>query len=287
MTLRELPDARAASRPKGYDWDSPPVALTEWVERPMAAEADDPNTVSIYGVIGEDFWSGEGFTAKRMAAALRLIGKNAVTVNVNSPGGDMFEGMAIYNLLREHRAEVTVKIMGIAASAASVIAMAGDQVLMGTGSMMMIHNAWGLVVGNRHDYLDAAEVFGQFDASMADIYAARTGMDAKDVLAMLDGPSKASDGTFMSAAEAIEKGFADATFEAASSEAAKAAGGPSDLIARRRLEAKLATAGMGRRERFDLINAISSGPRDATRPAERDAGDLTADLMSAITTLRS
>lgn len=286
MSLRKLHKPAAFQRPEGYTWDTPPAAFTEWTERPLAAEADDPNTISIYGVIGEDFWTGEGFTAKRMAGILRSIGKHDVTVNINSPGGDMFEGLAIYNLLREHSAAVTVKVMGIAASAASVIAMAGDKVLMGTGSMLMIHNAWGLVVGNRHDFADAADVFKTFDGSMAAIYADRTGKSVDDVLAMLDGPTRASDGTYMTAAEAIDLGFADDTFEPDESAAEASASLPADLIARRRTEAALAKAGMGRKERFDTINSLSA-PRDASRPAARDAGDMTADILSAIKTLRS
>lgn len=286
MSLRKLHKPAAFQRPDGYTWDTPPAALIEWTERPMAAEADNPNTVSIYGVIGEDFWTGEGFTAKRMAGILRSIGKHDVTVNINSPGGDMFEGLAIYNLLREHTAAVTVKVMGIAASAASIIAMAGDKVMMGTGSMLMIHNCWGLVIGNRHDFADAADVFKAFDGSMAAIYADRTGKSVDDILAMLDGPTRASDGTYMTAAEAIDMGFADDTFEPEENAADASASLPADLIARRRTEAALAKAGMGRKDRFDTINSLSA-PRDASRPAARDAGDLTADLMSAIATLRS
>lgn len=296
MSLRKLHKPAAFQRPDGYTWDTPAVAFSEWTERPLAAEGDDPNTISIYGVIGEDFWTGEGFTAKRMAAALRSIGKNAVTVNVNSPGGDMFEGLAIYNLLREHPAEVTVKVMGIAASAASVIAMAGDNVLMGTGSMLMIHNAWGLVIGNRHDFADAADVFKTFDSSMASIYAARTDIKVEDVLTMLDGPTRSSDGTYMTAAEAIEKGFADDTFEPEDSDAQASASVPADLIARRRTEAALAKAGMGREERFNTINSLSSrrdatgetsAQRDASRNAARDAGDLAVAARQLISTLRN
>lgn len=271
MSLRKLPEAKAFKRPDCYQWDSPSDALGEWSERPSAAEADEPNTISILDTIGEDFW-GEGFTAKRAAAALRAIGKNDVTVNINSPGGDMFEGLAIYNLLREHPAKVTVKVMGVAASAASIIAMAGDEVQMGTGSIMMVHNAWGLVIGNRHDFTDAAEVFETFDQSMASIYAARTGLDKDEILAMLDGPSRNSDGTYMSADDAIEKGFADATFEAGEVEGPSASI-PADILARRRMEAALAKQGVSRKDRAELINSIS-GERDAAQPAARDAGDI-------------
>jgi ATP-dependent protease ClpP protease subunit len=287
MSLRDLPTAKAFQRPEGYTWDAPPVALHEWAERPLAAEGDNANTVSIYGVIGEDYWTGEGFTAKRMAGALRSVGKNAVTVNINSPGGDMFEGLAIYNLLREHPAEVTIKVMGVAASAASIIAMAGDKVLMGTGAMMMIHNAWGVVVGNRHDFADAADVFNTFDSSMAEIYADRTGLKAEEILTMLDGPSRSSDGTYMTAAESIDKGFADGSFEASESADTKASASvPADLIARRRTEAALAKAGMGRKERFDTLNSLS-GQRDATRPAARDAGKLAVEMTRLLANFKN
>jgi ATP-dependent Clp protease, protease subunit len=288
MSLKKLPQPQAFDRPLGYTWDAPSTALERWATAPIAAEADDPDTISIYGVIGEDYWTGEGFTAKRMAGALRGIGKNAVTVNINSPGGDMFEGLAIYNLLREHPARVTIKVMGVAASAASIIAMAGDEVLMGTGSIMMIHNAWGLVVGNRHDFADAASVFETFDGSMASIYAARTGIAEADIMAMLDGPTQASDGTYMKASEAIEMGFADGEFEGTATDSAAARSEiPADVKARRMVEAALAKQGMGRRDRADLINSFSGGPRDATAPAARDAGKTAAALADLLSTIRS
>lgn len=140
MSKIKLHRPQAFDRPDHLQWDAPSQALSRWSEMPAAAEADNPNTISIYDVIGED-WSGEGVTARRIAAALRRIGENDVTVNINSPGGDMFEGLAIYNLLAEHPGAVNVRVMGIAASAASIIAMAGDTIEMGLGSFIMIHNA--------------------------------------------------------------------------------------------------------------------------------------------------
>ncbi|MBQ2263256.1 MAG: Clp protease ClpP [Loktanella sp.] len=285
MSLKKLPQPQAFDRPQGYAWDASSEAMSHWADKPIAAEADDPNTVSIYGVIGEDMFD-DGFTARRMGAALRSIGRNAVTVNVNSPGGDMFEGLAIYNLLREHPAKVTVKVMGVAASAASLIAMAGDEVQMGTGSIMMIHNAWGAVIGNRHDFADAASVFETFDASMASIYAARTGMKEEDLMAMLDGPNKTSDGTYMTAAEAIEKGFADTEFEGASGSTASASIAP-DILARRRLEAALAKTGMPRSERRALLADAKGGKHDAAPTVTHDADALSAGLSQLFTAIKS
>src|SRR5690606_26247503 len=124
-----------------------------------------------------------------VAAALRAMGAGPVTVNVNSPGGDMFEGLAIYNLLREHEGEVTVKVLGLAASAASIIAMAGDTVQIARAGFLMIHNCWVVAQGNRHDLREYAEMMEPFDAAMADIYSARTGLDATEVQKQLDAES--------------------------------------------------------------------------------------------------
>ena len=250
MSLRKLP-VKALTRPQSYQFDAPAEALDKW--KPQAAEADG-NTISVYDVIGQDWWTGEGVTAKRVAAALRSIGANPVTVNVNSPGGDMFEGLAIYNLLVEHPAEVTVRVMGIAASAASIIAMAGDKVEMGLGSMLMIHNSWGMVVGNQNDMRDAAETFAEFDAAMADIYAARTGMKANEIAAMMDAE------TYMRAETAIDKGFADATFEAPEYSEKDRGDGKKALA---RIDATLAKAGMPRSERRALMREAAGMPSAA------------------------
>lgn len=255
MTVRRLPAARAPERRAGLDWDAPSSALERWAERPLAAEADEAATISIYDIIGEDWWTGEGFTAKRAAAALRSIGPNPVTVQINSPGGDMFEGVAIYNLLREHPAEVRVKVMGLAASAASIIAMAGDRVEMGVGTFLMIHNAWGVVVGNRNDFRAAAEMFDEFDGAMADIYVARTGQERAEITAMMDAER------WLRAEEAIAKGFADATFEGPEETTPPAA--RAEMSARRRIDATLAKAGMARSERRRLMRDAAGTPNAA------------------------
>lgn len=284
MSLRQLPKAQAAALPKCYSWDAPAEALTRWADLPLAAGEDDVTTVSIYDVIGEDWWSGEGFTAKKMAGILRNVGGRDVTVKINSPGGDMFEGMAIYNQLAEYRGRVTVKIMGLAASAASIIAMSGDDVLMGDGSILMIHRAWGAVVGNFHDFSAAGPVFDTFDRSLAAIYAGRTAISEGDIISMMDGPSRNSDGTYFTVAEAIEKNFADGTFDdAAADPSAARAKLSSPVLDRRHWEAKLARAGFSRTEREKLFNL---GQRDATQPAARDAGADLADVRRLIETFK-
>lgn len=255
MTVRRLPAARAPDRRAGLDWDAPSSALERWAERPLAAEADETATISIYDVIGEDWWTGEGVTAKRIAGALRAIGTQPVTVQVNSPGGDMFEGVAIYNLLREHPAEVTVKVMGIAASAASIIAMAGDRVEMGLGTFLMIHNAWAVVIGNRNDMREVADAFEVFDNAMVDIYEARSGLGRADIVAMMDGE------TYLGPTDAIAKGLADATFEGPDETTPPAA--RAELSARRRIDAALAKSGMPRSERRRLARDAAGTPSAA------------------------
>lgn len=274
MSLRKIPNIKNFERPNGFQWDAPSDALARWSEMPLAAEADDPNTISIYDVIGEDWWTGGGFTAKRAAAALRSIGSEPVTVKINSPGGDMFEGIAIYNLLRDHPAKVSVEVMGIAASAASIIAMAGDNISMGLGTFLMIHNAWGIVIGNRHDMREAAGLFDAFDGALADIYEARTGMKRKDIEALMDAE------TFMGPSEAVDKGFADevdGNLKASQAENRLS----KEVSAKRRLESLLAQTGVPRVERRRLVEEAMGGERDAALTVTRDA-DLDVSGLKAL-----
>lgn len=284
MSLRKLPEAKTFARPQNFQWDAPSDVLAKWSAAPVAAVADDPNTITIYEVIGEDYWSGGGFTAKRMSGALRAIGSNPVTVKINSPGGDMFEGIAIYNLLREHPAKVTIDVMGWAASAASIIAMAGDEIRMGLGTFMMVHNAWGVVIGNRHDMRDAAKLFDGFDAAIVDIYAVRTSGDRKHIEKLMDAE------TFMGPTQAVEEGFADSVVDdlvGKDGDANNSADRP--LAVRRQIEAALARAGHPRNKRSEMLSELmNSAPRDASRPpAARDAGVDPAALQQLLNTIRS
>lgn len=280
MSIRDLPLATAPARPKNLQWETPSDVLARWVDAPAAAASGDDATITIYDVIGEDWWTGGGFTDKRMAAALRSIGDRDVTVDINSPGGDMFEGIAMYNMLAQHKGRVTVNVMGLAASAASIIAMAGDTINMAPGSFMMIHNAWGVVVGNKADMRASADIFDSFDGALADIYEARTGVARGEIVKLMDAE------TFMSASDAIKRGFADG--EAAASTAASAAAKHDPaLMARRQTEAALAKAGFSRGDRKNMIAALGGAPRDAgtPTPAARDAGTLTG-LRALIETMK-
>jgi ATP-dependent protease ClpP protease subunit len=139
------------------------------------AEASNTAVVRIFGDIG-DSWFGDSVSAAQFAADLEEVGDvQALEVRLNSPGGDMFDGVAIYNTLRNHPAKVTAYVDGLAASAASVIAMGADELVMGTGTQLMIHDAWALSVGNADEMRAQAAVMDQLSDSMADIYADRAG----------------------------------------------------------------------------------------------------------------
>lgn len=280
MSLRTLPEAKTFQRPQNFQWDAPSDVLAKWADTPLAASESDDASITMFEVIGEDWWSGGGVTAKRVSAALRAIGDRDVTVKVNSPGGDMFEGIAIYNLLRAHKAKVTIEVLGWAASAASIIAMAGDEIRMGIGTFMMVHNAWGVVVGNRHDMREAATLFDGFDGAIADIYEARTGMKRKDIEQLMDAE------TFMGPSEAVDKGFADfVDNDLGSTETRNSA--PEKVNVRRRMDALLAKDGVPRSERRRMFAELTGGTQDAAPRTMHDAGQLAAALQRLTATIKS
>ncbi|EOV9595185.1 head maturation protease, ClpP-related [Cronobacter dublinensis] len=255
MTIKSLP-AAPEGRPFAREKPDLPAAAMERWNGSIRAARDGDNSISIFDVIGADYW-GEGVTASRIAGALRSLNGEDVTVNINSPGGDMFEGLAIYNLLREYDGKVTVKVLGLAASAASIIAMAGDEVQIGRGAFLMIHNCWVYAMGNRHDLAQIATDMAPFDKAMSDIYQARSGLDAATVDKMMDGE------TYIGGSEAVEKGFADSLLSADEI----ADDDESPVAALRKLDALLAKANTPRSERRKLLKALSgSTPGAAATP---------------------
>ena len=245
MSKKQLPVAPAGRPCARVTCETLPSALDRWDGGIKAATTDD-NTISVFDVIGQDYW-GEGITAKRIAGALRAMNGADVTVNINSPGGDMFEGLAIYNLLREYEGHVTVKVLGIAASAASIIAMAGDDIQIGRGAFLMIHNCWLYAMGNRHDFAELAQSLEPFDTAMADIYAARSGLDIAAVQKLMDAES------YIGGSDAVAKGLADSLLSAD----AVSDGDESPAAALRKLDALLAKTNTPRSERRKLIKALT------------------------------
>lgn len=276
MSLRKLPEIKAFDGLSSLTFEPDEDALAKWRPGVRAAVEGDDNVISIYDVIGEDFWTGQGMTSKRIAGALRRIGGQDVTVNVNSPGGDFFEGIAIYNLLREHPAKVTVKVMGLAASAASVIAMAGDEIQISEIGFLMVHNAWAIAVGNRHDFNEAAATLEPFDDAMAGLYANRAGVEKAEAASWMD------EETWFNGSRAIEVGLADGLLPSSQvSESTEQS--TKSLAAARRVEAALAKQGLPRSERRSLIGELS---RHAVAAGDRSAV-ASDELKAAIEQLRS
>lgn len=220
----------------------------------VKAADDDSDTITIYETIGESFFS-EGFTSKKMAALLKAAGKKDVTVSINSPGGSFFEGATIYNLLNEHPGKVTVKIPGMAASAAAVIAMAGDEIVISKIGFVMIHNVWGCLCGNKAELRKAADDMESFDGALADVFEARTGLDRAEIIEMLDKD------TWLNGKEAVEKGFADKILPAKAVDKGKS-DKKTKAEARRTIEAALGAQGVSRKDRENLLKT-AIGERDA------------------------
>lgn len=158
------------------------------------------NQIDIYGDIGESMW-GESVSAVDVKASLENM-TGDITVRINSGGGDVFDGIAIYNLLDQYDGNVTVKIDALAASAASVIAMAGDSIEMADNALMMIHDPWTISLGDSADMRKTADLLDKIRDSIVTTYQAKSSLSTEDISAMMN------DETWFSANEAISNGFA-------------------------------------------------------------------------------
>lgn len=163
----------------------------------------DKAEIWIYEMIGEDFWTGGGITAKNFQKELSDIKASQIDLHINSPGGVVFDGITIYNLIKQHPANVTTYIDGLAASIASVIALAGDKVVMAANALYMVHNPTGLAMGTATDMRSLADVLDKIAGTMVGTYVGKTGKPEGDIKAMLDAE------TWMTADEAMEHGFID------------------------------------------------------------------------------
>ncbi|HOD98929.1 MAG TPA: Clp protease ClpP [Syntrophales bacterium] len=163
----------------------------------------DKAEVWIYEEIGEDFWTGGGVTAKNFQKELSAIKAGQIDLHINSPGGAVFDGITIYNLIKQHPANVTTYIDGIAASIASVIALAGDKIVMAENALYMIHNPSGMVMGTAKDMRTFADTLDKVGGTMVTAYTGKTGKDADIIKALLDAE------TWFTADEAKEMGFVD------------------------------------------------------------------------------
>lgn len=184
----------------------------------VEASADgDVGEITIYEQIGLDWWTGEGMTAKKFSDLLAsMAGKEKVVLRINSPGGDVWDGLTIHNLILQAETPTEVRIEGIAASAASVIAIAAGKTLMAPASQMMIHNAWTVAMGNAMELRQVADILDRVDSQLAGLYATKGGKEQSHYAELM-----ASD-TYMTPDEAIAHGLADGLIETPKKQAAKA-----------------------------------------------------------------
>ncbi len=159
-------------------------------------------TLFLDGAIAEESWFGDEVTPKAFKSDL-LAGKGDITIWINSPGGDVFAASQIYNMLMDYKSKVTVKIDGIAASAASVIAMAGGEVLMSPVSMMMIHNPMTIAFGDSKEMVKAITMLDEVKESIINAYELKTGLERSKLAELMDAES------WFNAKKAMELGFAD------------------------------------------------------------------------------
>jgi len=172
-------------------------------------QVDDEGSAEIllYGDIGESLWS-EGTGAKQFAEDLKKCGKvKNLSIRINSSGGSVFEGLSIFNTLERHSAKKTVTIDGLAASIASVIAMAGDTVIMPRNAIMMIHDPFGMTIGDAKEHRKMAEGLDKIKEGLISAYTKKSGLSDKEVSDLM------SDETWMGADEAVQWGFADEVAE--------------------------------------------------------------------------
>lgn len=263
-----------ATRPK-VTCEILPSALAKW-DSDLRASSETPDSIDIYGVIGEDVWTGGGTTPKSISAALKAARGRDVQVNINSPGGDMFDGLAIYGQLREYPGSVNVRVLGVAASAASIVAMAADHMEIARAGFLMIHNAHVLAAGNRHDFAAMAVLMAPFDAAMASVYAARTGDTVEAVGEIMDAE------TWIGGQAALDGGFADSLLSSDATEIVEGGGRQARANVARQIEAALVKQGFTRSQSRAMLHQHKAGLCDADPtgdPGMRDAVVVSAELQ--------
>lgn len=174
------------------------------IPKNFAVEVDeekDETVLTVYGEIGENWWS-DSTSAGDIDRALKEVKTKSITVRLNSPGGDAFDGITIYNRLKDHEAKVKIIVDGWACSAASIIAMAADELIMNTGAMLMVHEAWTWAVGSKSDLQKTVDMMVKLDESLLDIYMTKAQCTREEMKQFVVNE------TWFTADEAVELGFA-------------------------------------------------------------------------------
>lgn len=165
-----------------------------------ALAGEDVTTIDVYDVIGDG-----GLSARMFREALNAVRTSTIVLRINSPGGSVFDAVAMYNDLVAHPARIEVQIVGLAASAASLLAMAGDSIEIADNAFIMIHNTWTVVAGDTREMASAARTLERFDAAFARTYSSRAGISTAEAAELMNAE------TWLDAGDAVDMGFADRT----------------------------------------------------------------------------
>jgi ATP-dependent protease ClpP protease subunit len=254
MSLRKLPPANLQRPTLEARTEISESAITAYNAGLRAAGDDEPGTIGLYSPIGAMY--EDGWTPQRMSAVLRNIGRRDVVVNINTPGGSYVDGLAMYNLLRDHPGKVVARVVGMAASAGSIVAMAADEIQIANAAGIMIHNTQYIQAGDRNAMRAAADWMEENDRMLAQIYASRTGKSVEEVAAMLDAE------TWLYGQGAIEAGFADALLPAdrIEEDERKASNGL------RAVEERLRASGLSRSSAQAIIAEVKAAVSDSRQP---------------------
>lgn len=173
-----------------------------WQIRNAVEGDDDHAEIKLYAEVGESWWF-ESVTAQEFTDELDQLDVSRITLRINSPGGSVFDGVAMYSALRSHRAQVTAVVEGLAASIASIVMLAGDRVQISDAAMVMIHNPWGMAVGDATDMRKTAATLDEIRDVMVGVYAKKTGRTDAEIIEALDAE------TWLSAQKALDFGLVD------------------------------------------------------------------------------
>ena len=275
---RNRHNAEAVARYWGKPLDKP-----DWYKIEAKAESDAAE-ILIYDIVGWPFIEADTFVRD-----LSTISAKTITVRINSPGGDVFDGTAIFNALKNHPARIVTRIEGLAASIASIIALAGDEVQAHANTMFMIHNSWAVGIGDQHALRETADILAKIDSNILDVYYAKTGHGKKELKQMMN------DETWFTAKEAEERGFVDTIIETQASAQARFdlsmfSNVPDGLdgsreggeLTEREIERALRDAGASR----SFAKAVAAGRSNGASGDQRDVESLKGTINAMITTFQ-
>jgi ATP-dependent Clp protease, protease subunit len=261
-------------------WNKP-LDKPDWFK--VQAISDDETEIMIYDVIGWPFISADDFVR-----ALAGITAKTVTVRINSPGGDVFDGMAIFNALKNYSGKVVTRIEGIAASMASVIALAGKEVQAYANTMYMIHEPYAFTAGNQYSLRELADILEKMSGQMIDIYSSNASPGKREIAQMM------KDEAWLTAKEAKEKGFIDTVLDGKGAKAqfdlSMFSNVPDGLdgsreggeLTEREIERALRDAGASR----SFAKSVAVGRSTGNEGDQRDVESLKSSINAMITTFQ-